>query len=230
MQSTSGNSAARLLAVCAQERASERDWERVVEALSPRIRGAVLGTLTLCRVPRDPALVEDLVQEVWCRLLADGRRALAGFRGEQDRAAAAYVRRVAAAITVDELRARWARKRRPPQRLESIDEERSPGRHAVDRAGCPERRLLARERLRELSRLCRELLGSEPGRDRIRIARLGLIEGRSSQEIVERVGGAWTIPGVDSLLFRLRRGFERRGVRVPRRPGGLSGAARAGSG
>ena len=221
MQPRDSVSTIHLLAACATERAGEAPWELLLERLAPRVRGAVIGALTLCGEPRDPDFIADLVQEVWCRLLERERRALAEFRGASERAAIVYLRRIAASVTIDALRAGAARKRRPVQ-LVPLDALGLEATLYVDRAVCPERRLLARERLRLFLALCRELVGPVAPRERLRIARLGLVEGRSSREIAERLGGAWTVPGIDSLLFRLRRQLEGRGIRLPRRPGGLA--------
>jgi RNA polymerase sigma factor (sigma-70 family) len=209
-----------LVADCATASASDPVWKSLVETLQPQLRAAVRRELALCGERRDPDVVDDLVQEVWCRLLARDRRALASFQGADERAARAWLRRVAASVTIDLLRAAGARKRRPPE-LRSLD----AGEEARLDAGsgcCPERRLLARERLAELLRLCREALGERSSRDRLRIVRWGLLEGWPSREIARRLGGRWTELAIDSLLFRVRRRLEAKGYRLPRRPGGLA--------
>lgn len=221
-----GGVTVRLLARCAEGRATEEEWNGFVDRAAPKLRSAVLGALALCHEPPEPSLVEDLVQEVWCRLLADDRRILARFREKGDGAAVVYLRRVAAAITIDVIRARRAAKRRPARRM-SLDEAGWSGMSVHDRSVCPERRLIAGERLAELLRLCRERLGRRASRARVRAARLGLVEGWSSREIAEHLGGRWTVSAVDSMLFRLRRQLARDGIRLPRRPGGVAGGRRA---
>jgi len=216
----------RLLTRCAEGRATEAEWNGFVERASPKLRSAVLGALALCHEPAEPALVEDLVQEVWCRLLADDRRILGRFRESGDGAAIVYLRRVASAITIDLIRARRAAKRRPARSV-PLDATGESGLSVADRSVCPERRLLAGERLAELLRLCRERLGRGASRARVRAARLGIVEGWSSSEIAEHLGGSWTVSAIDSMLFRLRRRLERDGIRLPRRPGGVAGARRA---
>ncbi len=185
------------------------------------MRYAVLGALALRGERRRREQVDDLVQEVWCRLLAGDRRALLRYRGDTDASALCYVRRVATTVVLDALRLHWTRKRRLLGVI-SLDETDPALTAGWDRSGCPERRLMARERLGQLLALCRELLGPRPGRERLTIARLGLLEGRRSREIAAELGGRWTVRGIDSLLFRLRRGLERHGVRPPRRPSGRS--------
>jgi len=206
-----------LLAACASARAEEAPWNLLVDRLGPPVRGGVLGALALCRESGDPDLVDELVQEVWCRLLERERRVLALCRGTSDHAVLGYVRRVAARVAVDVLRAGGARKRRPLH-LASLDDPERALPPAADGRSCPERSLLARERIDGLLGLCRELLGHRAHADRVRIVRLAWLEGRSSTEIAAELPG-WTVTGIDSLLHRLRRRLAARGVLVPRRPG-----------
>ena len=49
--------------------------------------------------------------------------------------------------------------------------------------------------------------------------RLAWVLGHSSREIAERLGDGWTVSGVDSLLFRLRRRLRSVGAPLPVRPG-----------
>jgi RNA polymerase sigma factor (sigma-70 family) len=220
MESRIDSSASELVATCATTATSDPVWQSLVESIQPRLRDAVRRELACCGERRDPDLVDDLVQEVWCRLLSRDRRALASFRGADDRAARAYLRRVAASVTIDLLRAAGARKRRPPElRAFGVDEE---ARFDAGSGCCPERRLLARERLAHLLKLCREALGARASRDRLRIVRWGLLEGWPSREIARRLDGPWTVVAIDSLLFRVRRHLEKKGYRFPRRPGGLA--------
>jgi len=185
--------------------------------LARQIRGAVVHALALYDERSRPDLVEDLTQEVWCRLLE--RRALARFRGADDATRRRYLRRIAVNVVVDGLRLRSARKRQPA-RLLSLDAASSELERRFEPSDCPERRLLARERLRSLIALCRELVGDERRAERLWIARLGLLEGRPSAEIARHLGGGWTVVAIDSYLSRLRRRLGHHGVRLPFRARG----------
>lgn len=223
METRSPASTFDLLAACALTPAGGNNWNQLVSGLAPRIRRGVLGSLAGFGEKPTPELVDDLVQEVWCHLLADDRRRCRGFRGDSDLAAGVYLRRLVRGVVVDALRAGSARKRRPRSliSLGDVDElDWAP----ADRAGCPEQRLLARERLRHLLVLCRRAVGRKAPRQRLRIARLGLIEGWSSSEIAAVLPGSVSHRSIDSTLFRIRRRLRQLGVRLPRRPGG--GAAR----
>jgi len=210
-----------LLATCSAASCGEPDWNLFVAAAGPALRGAIVAALRACRVPCDPELLRDLTQEVWCRLLAADRRALHRFRGDTDREARVYLRRVATRTVFDRLR-RGGRQKRGGRGVVSLDAAAEPSALATDRRFCPDRRLLARERARALAVACRELIGKKRTNERLRIARLAFVDGCTSEEIVERLGPPWTITGVNSFLFRLRQGLARRGFDLPRRPGGIT--------
>jgi RNA polymerase sigma factor (sigma-70 family) len=209
-----------LVARCASAPAAAADWPLLVDRLTPSLRGAVVGTMTLCRVPRRRELIDDLTQEVWCRLLAGDRRALRDYRGASDGEATTYLRRIAATIVFDRLRSEAAGKRLP-ERLLVADAGEALGGKLADRRGCPERRLLARERARELAQLCAELVGKPRRAERLAIARLAIVEGRSSREIAVRVGRPWSEGRINSFLFRLRRRLARHGVVLAPRARGI---------
>lgn len=222
MQGPSNESISTLLVRCAAVSTAAGEWSSLAERLTPRLRGAVVSTLTLCRVPRRADLIDELVQEIWCRLLVGDRRVLRRYRGNSEGEASAYLRRVASTIVLDRLRAERAAKRGAGRELE-LERSVRGGPRLADRRGCPERRLLARERIRDLAALCGELVGANRRVERLTIVRLAVIEGRSSQEIVSRVGPPWSVGRINSFLFRLRHRLAERGVRLPARARG-SGA------
>jgi len=215
MSGNTPDSTASLLAACAAAPASSCAWSDLVDRLAPCVRRGVLGALARANEPRAPELIEDLVQEVWCRLLDRGHEVLTAFRGIDDRAAAAYVRRIAANVAIDRLRAEGARKRRPRRLLplEAMEADAAP----ADRSRCPERRLLARERFGEQIELWRRLLGPRLKRTGLRIAIWAWVEGLSSAEIALRLGSGWPANRIDAVLFRLRRRLTARGEAAPRR-------------
>jgi DNA-directed RNA polymerase specialized sigma24 family protein len=200
----------------------EAHWTELVERHGERVRSAVRGALRAFGERPDPDRVDDLVQEVWCRLLARARRRRAGPRGEREGETATYLRRVATTVVADVLRAEGAAKRRPRQLLPLEHGRYGFEREPVDGRSCPLRDLLARDRLRRYLALCGELLGRRGARERRRIVRLALVVGLTSTDIARRVGAGWTPSGVDSLMFRLRRRLSARGERLPVR--GTQGA------
>ena len=219
MEPLTNLSTSTLLAACSAVPAAERHWNQLYRLEAPRVRAGVLAALARCGERGDPEKVEDLVQEVWCRLLVQCRRSRSAYRGESDGSARRYIRRVALGVVVDALRAGGARKRRP-RGLVSLADLETLDWLPVDGATCPERRLLARERLRRLLELCRRVVGTRQRRDRLRIARMALVEGCTSREIARALGGTWSAHAVDAVVFRIRRRLAEQGLALPRRPGG----------
>jgi DNA-directed RNA polymerase specialized sigma24 family protein len=188
-------------------------WPALVERHGARVRRSVRRTLAALGERTDPDRVDDLVQEVWCRLLERERSGRRGARGASEGEVAAYLCRVSASVVVDALRAAGAAKRRPAGFVRLEPGADAP--QAADRRTCPLRRLLARERLRPHLALCRDLVGRRDRRERLHIVRLAVVTGMTSREIAERLGGRWTPGGIDSLLFRLRRRLAARGEALP---------------
>jgi len=153
----------------------------------------------------EPSEVDELVQEVYCRLL-EGRvpTGIAGWPPEQ---LWGYLQRIVRSVIVDEVRSRCARKRGGAPQGEvgagrgntgsaALGERRAPG-------PTPEERLLARERARALRRRIHEL-GAEHGARNLRILELAAIEGCTAAEISLRLAGALTASSIHTVLHRLR--------------------------
>jgi RNA polymerase sigma factor (sigma-70 family) len=213
---------------CASAPPEDPLWPLLVERLSRPVRGGVLGVLQRLQPRRDPGLMDELVQEVWCHLLERDRRALALCGAADERAVHVYVRRVASRVAIDVLRARRAQKR-CPRRLAAYDELDGDEPGLLDWRESPERRLLGRERIAGLLALCRELLGPVRRAERLRIVRLAWLEGWSTPEIAARIG-RWSPSAIDSMLSRLRQRLAERGVAPALRVRERTGAERVGGG
>jgi len=169
----------------------------------------------LCRVGQPPERhrVEDLVQEVYCRLLAQGR----GFDPHRRREpqVVAYLRRAVRSAAVDGVRAAGAAKRRSGEPVPGAVAE------PIDPAPDPEQRLLARDRRRRLLARCRAAAGRGPAAARdTRLLALTVIGGWTSREIAAASGGRVRSSTVDAAVCRMRRRLAASGVRLPRRSGG----------
>lgn len=198
-------------------------WEDLVRSHAGRIRHEILIQLRGQGEPCHPDRIDDLSQEVWCRLLSRESRALPGPRLHRDGETATYLRRVAHSVVLDRLRAERAVSRRPGL-LVSIDDIATPEACWSDRRYCPERRAAARATLRAYLALCHSLLGPAAGRPAaarpcMQALRLAWVVGLPSVEVARRMGAGWTRTRVDSLLHRVRGRLAARGVRLPRRPG-----------
>jgi len=195
--------------------AAALDWRELHRRHDRGVRLAVYHRLRQIGARIDPDRVDDLAQEVWCRLLERDRARRPGPRGEHELETAEYLRKVAATVVVDVWRDERAVKRHPAQ-LESL--ERLSGRSVdscADQRACPLRRAEARDLLLGFLRHCRRLLGRKPTRERLRAVRLVWVEGMTSVEAARALGGAWTPGAVDCLLMRLRRRLAAQGIESP---------------
>lgn len=171
--------------------------------LCARIRRA----LTLMAVRPEPALVEEILQEVYCRLLGMG--ALRRLRGRTPGELISYLGIIAERTAYDHARQSRASKRDGTRevrltrrRMEQIPDPRQ----------CPERDLLLAETERHFLGRCRDLPERGPRGRNAWVARLALVEGWTSREIADVSGGRLSAAYVACLIHRLRRRFELEGA------------------
>ncbi len=206
-----------LVARCATQR-DHRTWgEFLARYRAPLAAGLRRG---LHRAGTRPGgdEVEDLLQEVYCRLLDKEARSLARFRGCAEREVWSYLGRIAESVVLDRLRAEAAAKRGRARTVEPPEGERDGFvERAADPGLSPEDALLAKERRRLFLSRCRRAVGPKsPGRD-LRVLELALVEGWSSREICAGLGEGLRPSTVDSLVHRVKRRLAAQGVRIPRR-------------
>lgn len=204
-----------LLSRCARSHEPEA-WEVFVERFQPGIERAVRGAIRGVGRRPDRDLVAELVQEVYCRLLANGRRRIAACRGASEAEVGGFLARTARNVVVDHFRAAWAGKR-GSGRVRPVAEAGGGADSPVDPTADPEARLLARERLRDLLRRCSRLASARRRHRDLRILTLALVAGMSSREISRALGGELAPSSVDSVLCRLRRRLRAEGVGLRRR-------------
>jgi RNA polymerase sigma factor (sigma-70 family) len=190
----------------------------VVRCYGGRLAARARWSLQQLGVKPRAEQVEEVMQEVYCRLLDGGGRRLSACHAESEGQAVTYLGRVVERVVIDQLRKRLAAKRGVGQTVR-LD---GPGvRHLleqkVDPAGTPEDQLLAAERRRLVLAHWRDIGREMQGRRNLRILRLALIEGWSSREIA-RTLGKLAPSSVDSVVHRLRRRLSEEGVALPRRP------------
>ncbi|MCB1008604.1 MAG: sigma-70 family RNA polymerase sigma factor [Acidobacteria bacterium] len=210
---------ARILRDCAQD-PDELVWRQFLATHGARLRLEVRGALLRAGTFPSRERCEDLEQEVLCRLLERERRALASFRGRTAGEASAYLRRIAARVVADDLRAAASPRRGPARPGRFVELPEDDNRALRDRRGCPESRALAREEGRLFLRRCRDLMGRAATPARLRVVSLAFVGGLSSDAIAARMGDGWSRAAVDSLLHRIRRKLEAAGGPAPGRRGG----------
>jgi len=204
----------------------ESGWETFVRRYQPWLRRRCW--YALLRWIEEPRLqdVEELVQEVYCRLLEGGRRRLRSFQGRDERAWRTFLSRVVHTVVVDHMRHRAAIKRGsgPLAPGTGLTGCRSrvwdPGLEDVPcLSPSPERLALMRQ---ERNRLLRP----PPGQKRHRTARrnaeilwLAVLEGYSSQEVACHM--SLSPSTVDSVVHRARLRWAAEGLEVPKRGSGI---------
>lgn len=189
-------------------------WESVVQRHDGRLRRRVRRELSRIGLRARPELVEDVVQDVYCRLLASGSPRLPGWRGP---GFDAYLGKTAERAVLEHVRKASAAKRggsrespagcRPRRRLEQL-EAAGP---------TPEESALYGELRRIFLRRCRRIQGLGPAGRNAWIMNLAILEGWTSREISQATGGRMTPRSIDCLVHRIRRHLAREGFDLKRR-------------
>ncbi|REJ79935.1 MAG: sigma-70 family RNA polymerase sigma factor [Acidobacteria bacterium] len=203
-------------------------WSELVE----KVHRTVFGyAVVLCRKVRDEGVVvepEDVVQDLYLRLLADDRRVLHRSRFANDGQLLAFLRRIVARLVLDQVRRSRSRSRREAAHRERFQLPAEGCAGEVAERADPERTYLLREALHQLAGLCDEatLDTTHPARNREVFRRMVL--GRHGAAEVARSFGM-SPSAVHALVHRTKRRIERdHGVRlgaivperVPRQPAG----------
>jgi RNA polymerase sigma factor (sigma-70 family) len=186
-------------------RAARAGWGELARAHGGAVKRCVRRALfRVGREPR-PEEVEELVQEVYCRLLERDPARVAAGRDEAQ--LYSYLQRIASSVVVDQLRARHARKRggwptpgAPAPDRRDLAERPAPGPTA-------EERLLARERARAVRRRVRQAFPGPLGERNLLVLELAAIEGMTAIEIARRLDGQLSPSTVHTVLHRLRQLF-----------------------
>ncbi|HEX7183815.1 MAG TPA: sigma-70 family RNA polymerase sigma factor [Thermoanaerobaculia bacterium] len=196
------------------EASSNSCWESVVQRHDGRLRRRVRRELSRIGLRARYELVEDVVQDVYCRLLASGSPRLRRWQGP---GFDAYLGRTAERAVLDHVRTASAAKRGgfgkvrigrwTRRRLESLGD---PG-------PTPEEAALHGELRRLFLHRCRRVQGLGPASRNAWIMNLAVLEGWTSREISQATGGQMTPRSIDCLVHRIRRRLAREGFDLKRR-------------
>lgn len=197
---------------------SETCFEGVVHRHDNRVRNRIQWMLCRFGLPDRPELVDEIVQEVYCRVLSRGRGRL-GRRTETQ--LIAYLGLAAERAVIDFIRSTNAEKRRGARLFRigqavchRLDEIPDPN-------GTPEEALLWDEQRSLFLDYCAALPARRERHSKAWVMRLAVLEGWSSREISHAAGGRISPSGVDCLVHRVRRRLARDGfgALAPRFPG-----------
>ena len=190
--------------------AGEAEWEDIVREHEGMMRARIWRLFE--RVGQQPGrdLMEEIVQDVYCRLFGDARQR---WRGTTERELLAYMGVIAERTVVDHLRRVQAEKRTGireiylgRRRIEQIPDPRDP-----------ERDLLLAESRTVVLRRCRDASARGGRRRNVWVARLALLEGWTNQEIAQAARGRINPSTVACLVHRFRRRLARHEARPVRR-------------
>ena len=165
----------------------ESAWCRFVETYDRQIRGNIVQTLVRLDRRAYTDTVDELVQEVYCRLLDKNRRALRRCRVESDSSFRGYLACLCTNLVVDHLRSRSAQKCDGWQSstVSSVDLHRDSVHERLesvaDQAAGPEARFLMAETRRFFLRSCGSLLDSKSRRRDLEIVPAGVRRGLDEQ-------------------------------------------------
>ena len=208
------NESRRLLERCARQR-DWLAWDEFRGRYEARLVAGVRRGLRRTGVWHPPVEVEDLLQEVYCKLLDHGGRCLLRCRGDAEEAISAYLGRIAETVTIDRVRSEIALKR-GRSLLVSLPRDRGEV-DSIDPAKGPEQRLLERESSSVFLRRCREVVGPRKAQRDLRVLYLACIEGWRSRDIARALGGGLTASSIDSLVHRARKRLAAKGIGIPPR-------------
>ena len=184
-------------------------WEELIHRHRGRLQSRIRAALARCGLGTAVDLVDELVQEVFCRLLERHGRSLSTGPARNDLVLAAYLGRMAERLVVDRVRYLAAAKR--GGRLILSLSEPAVARLAEtrpDRGPTPEQRLLRGDGWR---RLWRMLAGIETVRGPRYLLALVMmaIGGWTSREVAALVPGRPSAAAMDLRLHRLRNRLRR---------------------
>ncbi len=97
------------------------DCEDFIRLAQPVVASAIVRTLSRWGRP-DRERVDDLVQDTFARLYDKNARALRNFESDDSAALAAWLRTVAASVTLDSMRAQLAKRRGDGQAPQSLED------------------------------------------------------------------------------------------------------------
>lgn len=181
-----------------------RYWEEFAHAQGHELVRCVAAAMRRIGWRAEPCEVDEVVQEVYCRLLVS--RLPIDIGEWTQRQLWAFLQRVVRNVIVDEVRTRCAKKRGGPEHNGDARQQNAGGTLGEHRAPgpTPEERLLVREGARALRRRVHELGGAEHGARNLRILELAAVEGCTAAEISRRLAGALTASSIHTVLHRLR--------------------------
>jgi RNA polymerase sigma-70 factor (ECF subfamily) len=184
-----------LAKACARS-ADAAEWEEFLRRCAPLVS---LVALRLCRLwmnRAEPAIVDDIVQEVFLKLCDQERRILRNFEPRGEDSFLGLLRVVSSSVGNDYFRRHSSVKRGGKAVTSSLDEESTPNR--TSKTGQAEKEVL----FSQLDRKLRSAPGVSTERDRV-LFWLYYRQGFTAEEIAALPGAGLSAKGVESALRRI---------------------------
>lgn len=182
-------------------------WQEFIDRYGRRVRRTVRLAGLRSRSRLTAADLDEIVQDLYCRLLSFGPRS---FDGRSEAELWAFLSCVARNLIVDRKRASAARKRRP-----RASDPKSPSQLVASKPD-PEEQLLGKESRRLFFEHCLQVARYDRVLLELRALRMAYLEGWSSREIARHLEHL-SVGQVDALVLRLRRHLAKQGICLPRR-------------
>jgi RNA polymerase sigma-70 factor (ECF subfamily) len=198
-----------LVQACAHS-ADCAEWEELLRRSEPLVALVVMRVSRLWLSAASPALIDDIVQEVFLKLCEQDRRILRAFKPRGSDSFMGLLRMVAASVANDHFRSLYSVKRGGKVVTSSLQEETLS--HSAEHPVEP-RKMQQDVLLAQLDKCMRETPDAVSERDRV-IFWLYYRQGFTAEEIARMGARELTSKGVESALRRatlwVRREIERR--------------------
>jgi RNA polymerase sigma factor (sigma-70 family) len=194
---------------CLQEQTEEL-WRRFQKHYQHDLERIVRRAVCKYHQPRQVHDIEDLMQDLFCSVLASRRK----FVAHSDRQLWAYLSQIVCRRLID----RYRRARFPKKRLRRIGKAELHwlgNRRGADDLPTPEEVTVRRDAWRQLAALASLVVHPQRSALEMRALRMALIEGYSSREIAQATD--LKAHRVDRLVFRLRKKMATAGMDLPYR-------------
>ena len=201
-----------LIAACLEDPQGDDSWREFERRFRPRLVAGIRRGLACAWERPQPDLLEELLQNCYCRLLEKDRRVLRRCLDLETPQIGAYMLRTGRSVALDWLRHRGAEKRGHANTV-AVDPEALCAFSGSEPTA--ERRLCAQEELQWFWRQCREIVQATGHPASLEILRRVWIQQKPSREVAAAAGLATS--SVDSVICRTRRRLAERGCRVSRR-------------
>lgn len=205
-----------LIAECLADRDRLDVWREFECRYRPRLIAGIRRGLCYAWERPQPELLEELLQDCYCRLLEHDSRALRCCLEMEQPRIGAYLVQVGRSVALDWLRRRGADKRGHDLTL-VVD------RHWLaeigDETSDAEQLFCAREMLKSFWADCRDIVAATGNPARLEILRQVWLQQRPSREIAAETDLA--VSSVDSVVCRMRRRLAERGWTVADRGRGI---------